>query len=110
MGLPRQNPWHSCANTQGPANQMASHGELAGGRRVHRGEWPSGGDAGGKAFQQTHVGEPMSEQHPEQIMAETIARLTAKVEQLREFIRTYTAIECRGQTFYPEWAERALRD
>jgi acyl carrier protein phosphodiesterase len=52
----------------------------------------------------------MTEQQPEQIMAEKIARLTAKVEQLREFIRTYTAIECRGQTYYPEWAERALRD
>ena len=57
-----------------------------------------------------HVGKPMNEQQPEQIMAETIARLTAKVEQLREFIRTYTAIECRGQTYYPEWAERALRE
>ena len=89
---------------------MASHGELARGRSVHRGEWPSGGDAGGEAFFQTHVGEPMNDQHPEQIMAEEIARLTAEVQRLREFIRTYTAIECRGQTFYPEWAERALRE
>jgi hypothetical protein len=52
----------------------------------------------------------MNDQHPEQIMAEEIARLTAEVQRLREFIRTYTAIECRGQTFYPEWAERALRE
>jgi uncharacterized protein YdeI (YjbR/CyaY-like superfamily) len=52
----------------------------------------------------------MNDQHPEQIMAETIARLTAEVRRLREYIKTYTAIECRGQTFYPEWAERALRD
>lgn len=43
-------------------------------------------------------------------MAEKIANLTAQVEQLREFIRTYTAIECRGKTYYPEWAERALRE
>ena len=89
---------------------MASHGELAGGRRVHRGKWPSGGDAGGQAFQQTSVGEPMTEQHPEQIQTEKIAKLTAQVERLREFIRTYTAVECRGATYYPEWAERALRE
>jgi len=89
---------------------MASHGELARGRRLHRGEWPSGGDAGGQAFKQTSLGEPMTEQHPEQIQAEKIVRLTAQVERLREFIRTYTAVECRGQTFYPEWAERALRE
>ena len=89
---------------------MASHGELAGGRRVHRGKRQSGSYAGGQAFQQTHVGKPMNDQHPEQIMAETIARLTAEVRRLREYIKTYTAIECRGQTFYPEWAERALRD
>jgi hypothetical protein len=37
-------------------------------------------------------------------------KLTAEVRRLREYIKTYTAIECRGQTFYPEWAERALRD
>jgi len=89
---------------------MASHGELAGGRRVHRGKWQSGSYAGGQTFQQTSVGEPMNDQHPEQIMAETIARLTAEVRRLREYIKTYTAIECRGQTFYPEWAERALRE
>jgi hypothetical protein len=52
----------------------------------------------------------MNEQELEQIEAATITRLTADVERLREFIRTYTAIECRGQTFYPEWAERALRE
>jgi hypothetical protein len=52
----------------------------------------------------------MSETEANQIMAEKIANLTAQVEQLREFIRTYTAIECRGQTYYPEWAERALRE
>jgi hypothetical protein len=52
----------------------------------------------------------MTEQHPEQIQAEKIAKLTAQVERLLEFIRTYTAVECRGQTFYPEWAERALRE
>ena len=46
----------------------------------------------------------------QQIEKLEIARLTAKVEQLRTFIRTYTAIECRGQTYYPEWAERALRE
>ena len=89
---------------------MASHGELARGRCLHRGKWQSGSYAGGQAFQQTHVGEPMTEQHLEQIQAETIAKLTAQVERLREFIRTYTAVECRGQTYYPEWAERALRD
>ena len=52
----------------------------------------------------------MNEQHLEQNQAEKIARLTAQVERLRMFIQTYTAIECRGQTFYPEWAERALRE
>jgi hypothetical protein len=52
----------------------------------------------------------MTEQHLEQIQAEKIARLSAQVERLREYIKVYTAIECRGQTFYPEWAERALRD
>jgi hypothetical protein len=41
---------------------------------------------------------------------QTIARLTAEVRRLREYIQTYAAVECRGQTFYPEWAERALRD
>ena len=89
---------------------MASHGELARGRRVHRGKWQSGSDAGCQAFQQASVGKPMNDQHSEQIMAETIARLTAEVRRLREYIKTYTAIECRGQTFYPEWAERALRE
>jgi hypothetical protein len=52
----------------------------------------------------------MTEQHPEQIQAEKIAKLTAEVLRLREYIKVYTAIECRGQTFYPEWAERALRE
>jgi hypothetical protein len=52
----------------------------------------------------------MTEQHPEQIQTEKIAKLTAQVERLREFIRTYTAVECRGATYYPEWAERALRE
>lgn len=41
---------------------------------------------------------------------QTIARLTAEVRRLREYIQTYTAVECRGRTYYPEWAERALRD
>ena len=41
---------------------------------------------------------------------EEIAWLRAEVIRLRMFIQTYTAIECRGQTFYPEWAERALRE
>jgi hypothetical protein len=52
----------------------------------------------------------MTEQHLEQMQAEKIARLTVEVQRLREFIRVYTAVECRGQTFYPEWAERALRE
>ena len=52
----------------------------------------------------------MTEQNLEQIQEEKIAKLIAQVERLREFIRTYTAVECRGQTFYPEWAERALRE
>jgi len=89
---------------------MASHGELASGGCLYRGKRQGGSYAGGQAFQQTSVGEPMTEQHPEQIQAEKIAKLTAQVERLREFIRTYTAVECRGQTFYPEWAERALRE
>jgi hypothetical protein len=89
---------------------MASHGELAGGRCLHRGKWQGGRDAGGQAFQQTSVGKPMTEQNLEQIQEEKIAKLIAQVERLREFIRTYTAVECRGQTFYPEWAERALRE
>jgi hypothetical protein len=41
---------------------------------------------------------------------QTIARLTAEVRRLRQYIQTYTAVECRGSTYYPEWAERALRD
>jgi hypothetical protein len=96
---------------------MESHGELARGRRLHRGEWQSGSFAGGQAFQQTHVGEPMTEQELEQIEREPphpagpkVRRLTAEVRRLREYIKTYTAVECRGQTFYPEWAERALRE
>mgnify|MGYP001020395694 CR=1 FL=1 len=56
------------------------------------------------------MGEPMTEQQPEKIQAGEITRLTAEVQRLREFIRTYTAIECRGATYYPEWAERALRE
>jgi hypothetical protein len=38
-----------------------------------------------------------------------IEELTAQVERLREYIRVYTAVECRGGTYFPEWAERALR-
>lgn len=59
----------------------------------------------------------MTEQDLEQIErgqfpnhAATIARLTTEVRRLREFIKVYTAVECRGQTYHPEWAERALRD
>jgi hypothetical protein len=52
----------------------------------------------------------MTEQQPEKIEVTTIARLTAEVQRLREFIKVYTAIECRGKTYYPEWAERALRE
>ena len=40
----------------------------------------------------------------------TIALLTAEVRRLRMYIEAYTAVECRGSTYYPEWAERALRD
>jgi len=56
------------------------------------------------------MGEPMTEQQPEKIQAGEITRLTAEVQRLREFIKVYTAIECRGKTYYPEWAERALRE
>jgi hypothetical protein len=45
---------------------------------------------------------------------QTIARLTAEVRRLRQYIQTYTAVVCRGKNCdhinYPEWAERALRD
>lgn len=41
---------------------------------------------------------------------QTIAKLTAEVRRLRAYIQTYTAVECRGGSYYPEWAERALRD
>ena len=59
----------------------------------------------------------MTEQELEQIESgkphparPIVDKLTAEVRRLREFIRTYTAIECRGKTYYPEWAERALRE
>jgi len=41
---------------------------------------------------------------------QTIARLTSEVRRRRAYSQTYTADECRGSTYYPEWAERALRD
>lgn len=41
---------------------------------------------------------------------QTIAKLTAEVRRLRAYIEAYTAVECRGSIYHPEWAERALRD
>ena len=46
---------------------------------------------------------------PSENLQMKIEELTAQVERLREYIRVYTSVECRGNIYFPEWAERALR-